>query len=494
MAPSLVASYNVNSITTGSGDSSTLSTTSFTPGAGEVILVKAQTWDHSVASGTPSGGGLTYAQPVTIAPGVFSTYGTIFTATVGSSPSSMSITLSAPASSSVHSMTVERWSGAQLATTPVTVSTNYSSASAAQASMTTSAPNSVISYLIGDAQSVAPPATYLSNNTQDGLCDGSGGANSVQYYGYMTCTTATSYTFGQSAPTTEKWVIAAIEIEAAAGPTDDAPPWHFYAISPGGVSPGGLWVPAAPGDVDLHDVALDDPGTGADSLAVTAAAPLADTAAAADTLAVSQPVALADTASAVDALVIAAAATLADTASAADVVSVTTTLPLADSAGGADALAATAAVPLADAAVGADALAETATVPLSDSATAADALSVGGSATPSLPDTASAVDTLAVTVLAPLTDTASAADLARPAVALTLPDTAAAGEQLTAGVVLTLTDLASAVDAAVGVLVPDITRGSMAGSVTTRTTTTGSEACTTSMTGGIRPGSSMGGG
>lgn len=493
MAPSLVASYNVNSVTTGSGDSTTLSTTSFTPGAGEVIIVKAQTWDHTVASGTPTGGGLTYAQPVTIAPGVFSTYGTIFTATVGSSPSSMSVTLSAPASSSVHSMTVERWSGAQLAATPVTVATNYSSASAAQASMTTSAANSVISYLIGDAQSVAGGGTYLSNNTEDGKCDGSGSTNTVQYYGYMTTTAAGSYTFGQSAPTTEKWVIAAIEIEAAATSTDDAPPWQYYAISPGGVSPGGLWVPAAPGAVDIHDVSLDDPTTGADSLGVTVAVALSDTSAASDALAVTQPVALTDSAAGADALTVTAAVALAESAAGADALAVTAAVALADTAAGTDVLAASVAVPLADAVSSADVVSETATVPLSDTVTAVEALSVSGSSNPSLPDTASAADALTVAVAVPLADAASAADAAQAVAGLTLAESAAAADQLTAAVVLAFADAAVVMDTAVGALVPDVTRGSLAGAVAAKASATGSAQAKGSLTGGVSPKSTTGG-
>lgn len=230
MAPTLVTSYFLESPTApgGTGDTLALVTASFTPSAGEVIVVKAQTWDKATATGTPSGGGLTYTSRVTIAPSVFATYGRIFTAVVGGSPSSMTVTLSAPASASYHSMCVERWSGAQLAATPATASGNYSSASAPSLTITTAANNSVVSWLNGDGQSIAPTGTgtYLSGATNDGLANGSSQSNSCQYYAYQTAATAGSQTFGMSAPTGQKWAMAAIEIQAAAVTATNAPPVH----------------------------------------------------------------------------------------------------------------------------------------------------------------------------------------------------------------------------------------------------------------------------
>ena len=224
--PALVTSYFLESPAApgGSGDSLTLVSPSFTP-VDEVIVVKAQTWDKATAAGTPSGGGLTYTRRVTIAPGVFATYGTIFTAVVVGTGSSMTVTLSAPAAASYHSMCVERWSGAQLATTPATASANYSSASAPSATLTTVANNSVVSWLNGDAQSVAPSGngTYLSSATNEGLANGSSLTNSCQYYAYQSAATAGSQTFGMSAPTGQKWAMAAIEIQAAAASATNPP-------------------------------------------------------------------------------------------------------------------------------------------------------------------------------------------------------------------------------------------------------------------------------
>jgi hypothetical protein len=214
MAPTLVASYFLQSPI--AGNSATLVTSSFTPADGEVIVVKAQTWDTGTAAGTPSGGSLTYTSRVVIAGGGFSTYGRIHTTTVGTSPGSMAVTLSAPAASSYHSMTVERWSGAQIAASPATHSALNAGASAPLDTITTVGTNSVVSWLNGDAQSVNPAtAAYRSSATNDGLADGSSGTDGVMYYAYQTAAVAGSQTYGMTLPATQKWAMAAIEIQAA---------------------------------------------------------------------------------------------------------------------------------------------------------------------------------------------------------------------------------------------------------------------------------------
>lgn len=211
--PTLTASYFVQSSV--SGDSSTLSTPAFTPVNGEVIVVKAATWDTGTPSGTPSGGSLTYTRRSTAAPGGFAGYCTIFTAVVSGSPGSMSVTLSAPAGSCYHSMTVERWSGANLAGTPATNSTISGGSGEPSVTLTTTGPNSIVTWASVDENS-RDPATraYLSGATEDGLADGHTAVSSVHYYAYQTAATAGSQTFGMSAPLNQNWVITGIEILA----------------------------------------------------------------------------------------------------------------------------------------------------------------------------------------------------------------------------------------------------------------------------------------
>jgi hypothetical protein len=212
--PTLVTSYFVQSST--SGDSSTLSTTAFTPSNGEVIVVKAATWDTGTPSGTPSGGSLTYTRRSTGAPGGFAGYCTIFTAVVATSPGSMTVTLSAPAGSCYHSMTVERWTSAKLAASPATNSTVYGASGAPSVTVTTTASNSVVTWTSVDENSSNPSGrTYLSSATEDGLADGHVPTSSVHYYAYQTAASAGSQTIGMSTPANQNWTITGIEIQQA---------------------------------------------------------------------------------------------------------------------------------------------------------------------------------------------------------------------------------------------------------------------------------------
>jgi hypothetical protein len=212
--PTLVNSYFAQSST--GGDSSTLSTPSFTPSDGEVIVVKAATWDTGTPSGTPSGGGLVYTRRSTAAPGGFAGYCTIFTAVVSGAPGSMSVTLSAPAGSCYHSMTVERWSGAQVAGSPATNSTIHGVGSPPSVTITTTADNSIVTWANVDENSSDPAGrAYLSSAIEDGLADGHTSVSSVHYFAYQTAATAGSQTIGMSTPSNQTWTITGIEILAA---------------------------------------------------------------------------------------------------------------------------------------------------------------------------------------------------------------------------------------------------------------------------------------
>ena len=212
--PTLTASYFVQSATF--GDTTTLSTPSFTPVNGEVIVVKVATWDSGTPSGAPSGGSLTYTQQVVGAPGGFNGYCAIYTAVVSGSPGSMTVTAAAPGSSCYHSMTVERWSGAQLATTPAT-NTPISGSGTPSATITSTADNSILTWVNVDENSRDPASrAYLSSATEDGLADGHAGTSSVHYYAYQTAATAGSQTIGMSAPLSQAWTMVGIEVLAAA--------------------------------------------------------------------------------------------------------------------------------------------------------------------------------------------------------------------------------------------------------------------------------------
>lgn len=221
MAPTLVTTpYYVQESPQGTA---AITTPSFTPSNGEVIVVKLATWDTATAMGAPTGGSQTYTSRVINAPGGFNEWVGIYTAVISGSPGSMTIS-STPAASARCSMVVERWSSAQLAATPVTNSSNGIGGAAAS-SITPSAGTSVISWVAGDAQSVDPATrAYLASATQDGLRDDHVGANGCDYFAYQSSTGTSSQSYGLSAPTGMTWVIAAIEVQDSGGGAAAVPP------------------------------------------------------------------------------------------------------------------------------------------------------------------------------------------------------------------------------------------------------------------------------
>src|SRR4051812_1825883 len=159
--------------------------------------------------GAPSGGGQTYTSRKIVAPGGFNEWCGIYTAVISGSPGSMTVS-STPAASARASMLVERWSGAQLAATPVTSSATGGGAPAS-GSITPSAGTSVISWVAGDAQSVNPSTrAYLASATDEGVRDDHVGANGVDYHAWQASTGTGSQSYGLSAPTGMAYVIAAI--------------------------------------------------------------------------------------------------------------------------------------------------------------------------------------------------------------------------------------------------------------------------------------------
>lgn len=189
----------------------------FTPADGEVLTVMAGTWTTGVAPGTPSGGGLTWTQRVLEAGGSFNGRVEIWTAKVATSPGSMQVTMSAPLSSCHHVMVLVRHTGADLAGSPVTGSGFTNSSSAPSASLTTTAADSAILFVDYDGNSTDPASrAYLSPATELALDDRHVGASGVFYFGVLAVPAAGATTFGLSAPATQRWNIAGIEILASA--------------------------------------------------------------------------------------------------------------------------------------------------------------------------------------------------------------------------------------------------------------------------------------
>jgi hypothetical protein len=212
MAPTLIASYSVDS---GGNNTNTLTTSSFTPSNGEVLIVKGTTWSTGEGLNTPTGGSQTYAQLNLADVGGFTGYAILWGATVSGSPGNMTVSV-APAVSSWHHIVVERWGNAKLAVSPAVNSTltGNNTTPAQAADITTAATNSIVTWCAVDENSTDPTSrVYLLSATEDGIFDGHIGTNSVQYFAYAQVGAAGTYTMGMSAPTNQHWVLAGVEVQ-----------------------------------------------------------------------------------------------------------------------------------------------------------------------------------------------------------------------------------------------------------------------------------------
>lgn len=217
--PSLIASDAQYSP---AADTSTLTSSAATVATvnGDVIVVKATTWDHTTSMSTPTGGGQTFQPAQIAAPGVFAGWSGVWVCTVTGSPGTFSIS-STPSASSRHSMVVERWGSAFVDAVPAVFATTQANAATMAATLTTTAANSVVSWSMTEENSRDPVGrTYTpAGTTEDGLYDGHLGSNSVQYFAYSApIAVAGATTIGISVPAgTLNWTASGVEIKAQAG-------------------------------------------------------------------------------------------------------------------------------------------------------------------------------------------------------------------------------------------------------------------------------------
>lgn len=239
MAPSLATTpYAVHD--TGV-NATALTTTSFTPAVAEVLVAKLTTWDTAVNFGAgPAGGGLTWQKRIEAAPGGFAAYAAIWTATVGGSPSSMTVTAT-PSGNCRHALVLERWTNSQLAATPAVNSTVFGNATTPSIGLTTAAADSIVSWCLSDANSQDPTTrAYLSSATEEDVYDLHVSADGVWYYAYQAAVTLGAQTFGLSTPNTNLiWSAAGIEIQSTGGGAAPLPARPF--VSRAAVVQAGSW-------------------------------------------------------------------------------------------------------------------------------------------------------------------------------------------------------------------------------------------------------------
>ncbi|HEX2551021.1 MAG TPA: heparin lyase I family protein [Nocardioidaceae bacterium] len=202
--PTLVTSYKVTATGTG-----TTTTSSFTPAAGEVIVVKAWNADFDSPNVTTvTGGSLTYASKIhTQATNKSEAW--IFVAEVGAtSPGAMTVAATWSGTSGQHGIIVERWSSGLVKGVPAESSPVMGSG-APSATITPENANSVLTWLDVDWNVSSGTATYRSGATET---QQSSTSNVRAYAAYQNSTGTSAQTVGLSAPTGQAWTLGAIEL------------------------------------------------------------------------------------------------------------------------------------------------------------------------------------------------------------------------------------------------------------------------------------------
>jgi hypothetical protein len=209
----------------------TLTSTSFTPQTGDIIVVKLDTADASTNYNTPTGGGWTYTQQV-LDTTTSHVWASIWTAPVTSGGTSQTVASTHGTGSTTYAvMVVELWRGAQLAATPATCDTRGTGAPST--TLTTVAANSVVSWMSGDWAGVdGTSRAYITSSatpTEDGYSFAL--SQITAYSAYQTTATAGSQNLGLTAPTGQTWTLTGIEIQAATSSAFGATGSFLYGSS-----------------------------------------------------------------------------------------------------------------------------------------------------------------------------------------------------------------------------------------------------------------------
>ena len=223
MAISFNGSYGANST---DRDGSSLSVT-FTPAVGERIVVKLVVETGGLPRTVPtSNNGLTWTLKQT------ADYGSAYSAcyvwessTVTSATSTTVTCHGTGGSARVMSMIAERWSGARVGTT---VHASNGTSSAPSGTLTATV-GSYISTVIADYNSGdTTTRAYLSGATEEFIASQLQTFYLSAYHIYQAVSSTGTQTVGMSAPSNQKWTMAAVEmIEPSNGaPTANAGPDH----------------------------------------------------------------------------------------------------------------------------------------------------------------------------------------------------------------------------------------------------------------------------
>lgn len=244
----LVTSYAVYDDAAGLG---TLTTPSFVPGDGEVLVVKAVTADHSTIWSTdPTGGGWTYVRQVNDTTASHCVL-TIWTADVAVGGTAMTVSLTPTGNNNPHSMVVERWELAQISATPAVV--DVRGVGTPTATLTTSGDLSGVSWATGDWAAVDGAGRVYDATSAAPVEDGYRRVvgQYTAYYATQSAFTASSQTLGLTSPTGQTYTLVGIEIEDRGGVQLDPLTPSLIVRPPGRGSPVGTttaWWPLQEGN------------------------------------------------------------------------------------------------------------------------------------------------------------------------------------------------------------------------------------------------------
>lgn len=204
--PALVISYLV---VQNANNTTTTTTPSFTPNAGEVIVVKAFDADYNSPNvASVVGGSLTYATKIHYQ-ATSKAEAWVFVAEVGaSSPGAMTVSASWAGTTGRHGIIVERWDSGLVKGVPKQGSP-VTGSGAPSATITPDSANSILTWLDVDWNATSGTATYRSSATQTQTSS----MTTVRVYAaYQNSTGTGAQTVGLSAPSGQAWSLGCIEL------------------------------------------------------------------------------------------------------------------------------------------------------------------------------------------------------------------------------------------------------------------------------------------
>ncbi len=206
--PNLVAAYTPSAI------ASSITTPSFSPAAGELIVVKCVVADFAQPLNAPadSASALTFTQRLHT--DQQSLISDIWTAPVVTAPGPITITITDGSASALLKMAVERWTGAKLAASPVVDDENGSGGTPG-GTITTTKASSVVTWLLGARG--ATPTAWITTSATPAVEAISNIPLDAYSHLYQPAPSAGAQSYGVSAPASgfTSWHISAMEIQAA---------------------------------------------------------------------------------------------------------------------------------------------------------------------------------------------------------------------------------------------------------------------------------------